>query len=614
MRKFISNVAKIYSFSEISSSFNENTEDIVDFLNETFGPGLVSFSDPSSAFVGEKITDGPNTFYTIRVDASRDLKFLDNSGISKISDSLVGYSIVFDDLNTLNGSLENPIEFKRTFRYITSPSLVSSAYSFEDVLAVYVNGTPLYNSEFLIENNEGNRRLVIRKVRFGKIFPLPKDKNGIFFKELIENTGVPKNDLVSRLKDENGYVVLEFPFLKTKITDKELALEIITGTNNKTYYNIPRNFPKYRSGAFYREDELTPGVIRVNLGGLESLISSSDKVRFFFVSKAIKRSSSSLVKKYSVGVDNLSEETSSTKEIFALDERSGEFIKINEALYPSSSNVIVFNYTAGEFDLLDSVLPYSHAPIYFGDILYRPPLRVFRNLDYVNNVSVFGHWGFTWKGALTSPKQIYIKNDLIPANAITIYDNQNNLVSLISSKGVQAMVSASTQGMLLGTINPLNGSITIDPQIKTPFDRLRSLYLGSTITNPVVYSLRNMTFTNNGTVLLPIVILNQGQVLRLYGSEFVLRATNPSNFNTVPPPDISIVVFYGATQQVLVNYPSTEIRQIQVDGKSIYKNVDFNSPILYTHSNSVPGIVYIKFSISDIVLEMILANIYAFAS
>jgi len=612
MRKFISNVAKIYSFSEISSSFNENTEDIVDFFTETFGSGLVSFFDPSSAFIGEKIIDGPNTFYTIRVDESKELKFLDSLGISKISDNLIRYSIIFDDLNVLNGSLENPIEFKKTFRYITSPSLISSSHSFEDILAVYVNGTPLYNSEFLIENDGGTRRLVIRKIRFGKIFPTPKDKNGVFFKELIEETGISKNDLVNKLKDRDGYIVLEFPFFKTKITDKELVLEIITSTNNKTYYNIPKNFPKYRNGAFYKDDEYAPGVIKINLGSIESLISGSDKVRFFFVSKAIKRNSSPLVNKYSVGIGNLSEETSSTKEIFVLDERSGEFLKINEALYSSYSDVIMFNYNTGEFDILDSVLPYSHAPVYFGDISYRPPLRVFRDLDYVNNVSVFGYWGFTWKGNLMSSKQIYIKNYFIPANAITAYDNQNNLVSLISSKSVQAQVSDDDQGILLGTIDPSDGSVTIDPQIKTPFDRLRNLYLSSTITNPTVYSLYNMTFSENGTVLLPIAVLEQGQVLRLYGSEFILRATNTSNYTTVLPPDISIVVSYGSTQQVLVTYRSADIGQTQIDGKSVYKNVDFNSPVLYTNNNSVPGVVYIKFSIFNTILEMFLANIYAF--
>jgi hypothetical protein len=611
MKKFISNVARIYSFSEISSSFNENTEDIVDFFTETFGSGLVSFFDPSPYFIGEKITDGPNTFYTIRIDESKELKFLDGLGISKISDSLVRHSIIFDDLNVLNGSSENPIEFKKTFRYINS-SLRSSNHSFEDILAVYVNGTPLYNSEFLVENNGGIRRLIIRKVRFGKIFPLPKDKNGSFFKELIEDEGVSKSDLVSKLMDENGYIVLEFPFLKTKITDKELVLELITSARNRAYYNIPKNFPKYKNGAFYKDDEYIPGVIKISLGNIESLIASSDKVRFFFVSKAIKRNSSPFVKKYSVGVSNLSEETGSTKEIFVLDERSGEFLKINEALYSSPSDVIVFNYTTGEFDLLDYVLPYSHAPVYFGDISYRPPLRVFRDLDYVNNVSILGHWGFTWKGTLTSPKQIYIKNDLIPTNALTVYDNQNNLVSLISSKSAQSKISGDNQGILLGTIDPSNGSITIDSQIKTPFDRLRNLYLSSEITNPIAYSLHNMIFTNDGTVLLPIAVLTRGQVLRLYGSEFILRATNNSNSTTVPPPDISIVVLYETTQQVLAIYQSAEIAQTQMDGKNVYKNVDFNSPTLYTHNSSVPGIVYLKFSISNTTLEIFLANIYAF--
>jgi hypothetical protein len=614
MKKFLSNPAKIYRFSEISSSFNENTDDVTTLFSSTFGSGLLSFLDPSSSFSGEKITDGPNTFYTIRVDGEQKLKFIDQRGISEISDNLVRYSILFDDLNVLNGSEGNPIEFKKTFRYVrsssTSPSK-SSNYSFEDILAIYVNGTPLYNSEFTIENNSGNRRLVLRRIRFGKIFPTPKDKNGKFFKNLIEETGVTKLDLQSKLEDENGYILLEFPFLKTKITDKELVLEVISSTNTKRYYNIPKNFPKYKNGAFYKDDEYTPHLIKVNLGDLKASLSDSDRVRFFFVSKAIKRTSGNLAKKYYVGVDNLSPETSSTKEIFVLDERTGEFLKIDEASYPSVSDLIVFNYQTGEFDILASVLPYSYAPVYFGNISYYPPLKVFRDLDYVNNVSVFGHWGFTWKGNLTSAKNVFIINDSHIDNANATYDNQSNLINLLSSYKIQAGVNES-QGILLGTINPSTGSITLDSQIKTPFDRLKDLYMRTTISKPMVYTIRSMSFSSSGTVSIPITILRNGQVFRLYGSEFILRVTDYGG-NFIPVPiDISIVVTYGATQQTLVVYSSTDLSANQEFGRNIYKNVNFSSPISYTHNSSTNGIVYLTFNISNIVLELQLVNIYAF--
>lgn len=614
MKKFLSNTAKIYSFSELSSSFNENTDDITTLFSSTFGSGLLSFSDPSSLFVGEKITDGSNVFYTISINSGQALKFIDQKGISEISDNLVRYSIPFDDLHVLNGSEGNPIEFKKTFRYVrsssTSPSK-SSNYSFEDILAVYLNGTPLYNSEFTIENNNGNRRLVIRRARFGKIFPTPKNKNGKFFKDLIEETGVSKLDLQNKLEDENGYILLEFPFLKTKITDKELVLEVISNTNTRRYYNIPKNFPKYKNGAFYKDDEYTPNLIKVNLGDLRSLLSDSDRVRFFFVSKAIKRSSGNLVKKYYVGADNLSPETSSTKEIFALDERTGEFLKIDEASYPSISDLIVFNYQTGEFDILVSVLPYSYAPVYFGNISYYPPLKVFRDLDYVNNVSVFGHWGFTWKGNLTSAKNIFIINDSYIDNANSTYDNQSNLINLVSSYKIQANVNDS-QGILLGTLNPPTGSLTLDSQIKTPFDRLKNLYMSTTISKPLVYTIRNMVFSDSGTISIPITILKNGQVFTLYGAEFILRATDYGG-NFIPVPfDISIVVTYGSTQHTLVVYRSIDLSANQEFGRNIYRNVNFNSPIYYTHSSSTSGIVYLTFNLSNIVLDLNLANIYSF--
>jgi hypothetical protein len=614
MKKFLSNTAKLYSFSEISSSFNENTDDITTLFSSTFGSGLLSFSDPSSSFSGERITEGVNTFYTIRVNSGHKLKFIDQRGISEISDTLVRYSIPFDDLHVLNGSEGNPIEFRKTFRYVrsssTSPSK-SSNYSFEDILAVYVNGTPLYNSEFSIENNNGNRRLVLRRVRFGKIFPTPKDKDGKFFKDLIEETGVTKLNLQNKLEDEHGYITLEFPFLKTKITDKELVLEVISSTNTRKYYNIPKNFPKYRNGAFYKDDEYIPNLIKVNLGDLRTNISDSDKVRFFFVSKAIKRSSGNLSKKYYVGVDNLSPETSSTKEIFALDERTGEFLKIDEASYPSISDLIVFNYQTGEFDISASVLPYSYAPVYFGNIAYYPPLKVFRDLDYVNNVSVFGHWGFTWKGNLTSAKNVFIANDFYVDNANSTYDNQSNLINLVSSYKIQTNVNDS-QGILLGTLNPSTGSFTLDSQIKTPFDRLKDLYMRTTISKPFVYTIRSMSFSNNGTISIPITMLTNGQIFRLYGAEFILRATDYGG-NFIPTPvDISIVVTYGTTQQTLVVYRSTDLSANQDFGRNIYKNVNFNSPISYTHNNPTTGIVYLTFNISNIVLELQLVNIYAF--
>jgi hypothetical protein len=614
MKKFLSNTAKIYSFSEISSSFNENTDDVTTLFSSTFGSGLLSFSDPSSLFFGEKITEGSITFYTIGVNSGQKLKFIDQMGISEISDSLIRYSILFDDLRVLNGSEGNPIEFKKTFRYVrsssTSPSK-SSTYSFEDILAIYVNGTPLYNSEFTIENVNGNRRLVIRRVRFGKIFPTPKNKNGEFFKDLIEETGVSKLNLQTNLEDENGYILLEFPFLKTKITDKELVLEVISSTNTRRYYNIPKNFPKYRNGAFYKDDEYIPNLIKVNLGDLKTSLSESDRVRFFFVSKAIKRTSGSLAKKYYVGVDNLSPETSSTKEIFVLDERTGEFLKIDEASYHSISDLIVFNYQTGEFDILASVLPYSYAPVYFGNISFYPPLKVFRDLDYVNNVSIFGHWGFTWKGNLSSAKNVFIINDSHTDNANATYDNQSNLINLVSSYKIQADINDS-QGILLGTINPSTGSITLDSQIKTPFDRLKDLYMQATISKPMVYTIRNMVFSNSGAISIPITILTNDQVFRLYGAEFILRATDYGG-NFIPVPiDISIIVTYGATQHTLAVYSSTDLSANQEFGRNIYKNVNFSAPISYTHNNPANGIVYLTFNISNIVLELQLVNIYAF--
>jgi hypothetical protein len=614
MKKFLSNTAKIYSFSELSSSFNENTDDVTTLFSSTFGSGLLSFSDPSSLLYGEKIIEGSNTFYTIGINSGQKIKFIDQKGISEISDTLIRYSIPLDDLHVLNGSENNPIEFEKTFRYIrpssTSPSK-SSSYSFEDILAVYVNGTPLYNSEFTVENINGRRRLVIRRARFGKIFPTPKNKRGEFFKDLIEEAGVSKSDLQNKLEDESGYTLLEFPFLKTKITDKELVLEVISNTNTRRYYNIPKNFPKYKNGAFYKDDEYIPSLIKVNLGDLKSQISDSDRVKFFFVSKAIKRSSGSIAKKYYVGVDNLSPETSSTKEIFVLDERIGEFLKIDEALYPSVFDLIVFNYQTGEFDVLASVLPYSYAPVYFANISYYPPLKVFRDLDYVNNVSIFGHWGFTWKGNLTSAKNVFITNDSYIDNANSAYDNQSNLINLVSSYKIHANVNDS-QGILLGTLNPSTGSLTLDSQIKTPFDRLKDLYMSTTISKPLVYTIRYMTFSNSGTISIPITILTSGQVFRLYGAEFILRATDYGG-NFIPAPiDISIVVVYGSTQQILAVYRAADLSANQEFGINIYQNINFASPISYTHSSPTTGIVYLTFNISNIVLELHLANIYSF--
>ncbi len=615
MKKFSANTAKIYSFSEISSSFNENMEDIIALFSSTFGSGLISSFVPSSAFWGERIEESSNTFYTVGISSNQKLRFIDQQGISEISDTLVRYSITFDDLNVLNGSAENPVEFKKTFKYVKSSSsnpARSSAHSFEDILAVYVNGTPLYNSEFSIENNNGIRRLVFRKVRFGKIFPSPKDKNGKFFKDLIEDSGgVSKANLQSRLEDSEGYIVLEFPFLKTKITDKELVLEVIKNTNSKRYYNIPRNFPKYRNGAFYIEDRQIPGIIRINLGGLRSMLDSTDKVRFFFVSKAIKRGSGNLVKKYSVGLSGLSPETSSFKEIFALDERTGEFLKIDDAIYSSITEPVVFNYQTGEFDILTSVLPYSYAPIYFGDVVYYPPLKVSRNIDYVNNISIFGHWGFTWKGSLTSPKNIYLKNEYFVDNASSAYDSQNNLVALVSSYQAHPYANDS-QGLLLGTIDPINGSITLSSSIQTPFDRLRDLCTANFNATPLVYSLRNQTFSSNGTISIPILTLVRNQVLKFYGVEFVLRSINPQNGSLTAPPSISLVVDYGSGRYTLASYSSTQLGQQMVENLSVYKNLQFDNPTLYTHTNSVPGVVYLTFNISNIVLEIYLASVYVF--
>ena len=610
MKKLLSNVAKIYSFSEISSSFNENTDDLVDVFTSTFGSGLLSFSDPSSLIIGEKIIDGPDTFFTIRVDENQEIKFIDDNGISKISDELVRYSIVFDELNPLNGSQSNPIEFSGSFRYVPSfNSFRSSNHSLEDILAIYVNGTPLYNSEFTIEDDSGVRKLVLNRVRFGKIFPSPKDKNGKFFKYLIENNGVSKADLNNKLKGNDGYVLLEFPFIKTRITDKELVLEVTSSTNNKRYYHIPKNFPKYKNGSFYREDEYSPELLKINLGDLESNLQSGDKVRFFFISKALKRNSSTLVKKYFVGLDNLSPETIITKEIFMLDERIGEFLKLDESLYSSLSDLVVFNFQTGEFDISSSVLPHSNSSVYFGDIAYSPPLKIFRGLDYVNNISIFGHWGATWKGDIDQSKNVYIRNIPIVDSASSAYDSQSSLISLISSYKIFPQLNDISQGTLLGTINQ-DGSIVFDSQVKTPFNRLKDLYLQSTILKPIVFGFQNMIFNTDGVYLIPIMVLLQGQTLRFYGAEFVLRALNSQGSLLVTPPDISVIVDTGSSQQTIITY--TSLGQTSVSGNNVYKNVNFNNPISYTHNDSDPGVVYFKFNISGTILEIYLANFYAF--
>jgi hypothetical protein len=312
-----------------------------------------------------------------------------------------------------------------------------------------------------------------------------------------------------------------------------------------------------------------------------------------------------------VGLSNLSPETSSLKEIFVLDERTGEFIKIDDAIYSSVTEPVIFNYQTGEFDVLTSVLPYSYAPIYFGNIVYYPPLKVSRDLDYVNNVSIFGHWGFTWKGSLSSPKNVYLKNEHFVDSAGSAYDSQNNLVNLISSHQVQSSINDS-QGILLGTINPTDGSITLSSSIKTPFDRLRDLCTANFNATPIVYSLRNLTFSNNGTVSLPILTLVQNQVLKFYGVEFVLKATNPQNGNLVSPPSFSVVVDYGSGRHTLASYSSTQLSQQIVGNLSVYKNLQFDNPILYTHTSSTPGVVYITFSISNIILDIYLASVYVF--
>jgi hypothetical protein len=182
---------------------------------------------------------------------------------------------------------------------------------------------------------------------------------------------------------------------------------------------------------------------------------------------------------------------------------------------------------------------------------------------------------------------------------------------LVSSYKIQADVNDS-QGILLGTINPSTGSITLDSQIKTPFDRLKDLYMQATISKPMVYTIRNMVFSNSGAISIPITILTNGQVFRLYGAEFILRATDYGG-NFIPVPiDISIIVTYGTTQHTLAVYSSTDLSANQEFGRNIYKNVNFSAPISYTHNNPANGIVYLTFNISNIVLELQLVNIYAF--
>jgi hypothetical protein len=119
-----------------------------------------------------------------------------------------------------------------------------------------------------------------------------------------------------------------------------------------------------------------------------------------------------------------------------------------------------------------------------------------------------------------------------------------------------------------------------------------------------------MIFNTDGVYLIPIMVLLQGQTLRFYGAEFILRALNSQSGLLVTPPDISVIVDTGSSQQTMITY--TSLGQTSVGGNNVYKDVNFNNPISYTHNDSDPGVVYFKFNISGTILEIYLANFYAF--
>jgi hypothetical protein len=554
MRKFLPNNVRFFKFSDIGNLTNDNVDYLYTLVKNTFTEGYFSSQNPNSVLSTKVLTFSTTEKRAgIFLNGNSEFTLLSSGGVSKTyGNKLIKQTVFFDEVHPVNGSILNKVQLENKSLFVDNTLNYSNIYSSRHFYALYLNGTLQEASSVTVDEQGNYLNFGFTVVKAGSIEPTPAKLNGEFSKNLVENNLTYNNFLQDFCNNDKTSCFLEFPYLNVELTDKALVLEVIPSSSVRTYYHIPKDVPLYQHGAFFTATDTNIYKIKVNLGSIN--ISSSDKVRVYFISFAYPKEKNkdlnvNFINKYNLGgYKNLSSQTFSNSLILALDENSGTFLNLSSISATSVGSILNLDIASGTVEISSSVLPYPSAKIYFRDIYYSPPLQISRNIDYSNNLTIYGYAGNTFPITLGNTYNLYVANTINFDIVNTVQNSFSQITNLLSSYTyLPNFILLSTSqlpppgyifvGSLSSSATPTESvSLSIDPNFYTPYTRLQTI--ASNINPPPKWrslninklSLSTQASTNVAVSLMSIPV---GKTLNFKGFSFIGRVIDLSN-NDVP--------------------------------------------------------------------------------
>lgn len=621
MRRFLPNDTKIFKLSELASIINDNTDKTYEVIRNTFSEGYLGNDAPEETIEAKIVTIGTDKYLGIYI---KDKKFslLLNGGVSEaLPNKLIKQSTFFDEVNSINGTALNKIQIENKSLFVDTLLEFSNTYSSPHFYCLQLNGMYQEVANMLIEANNEDIFVGFTKVKAGAIYPFPKKLNGTFSRELVENTLTYSNFLYDFCAGNKDACILSFPYLNVDVSDKALVLEVTDSFNTKKYYHIPKDLPVYSHNAFFVNSDEDIYSIKISFGDIQ--INSTDKVSLYFASFAVPQDFSNnvtdlFVRKYRLqNFKNLDTDTNRFLLLLSLDEVSGTFFNLSLLNTQYASSGIDIELSSGSVEISTSLLPYPSAKVYFSDVYYVPPIQLYRTLDYVNNVTIYGYAGNLVPVNLGSSYNIYVKNVKNYDLAYSFLNSSSYIENILSSYsyipkfllvGNDSGVNLSDDSyIVVGTVttamSPETASLNISPFFTTPFERLQTIANSG---NKIIW--RNISIikeslnsSSNYLIVLPLLHIPYQQKFSFKGFSFIGNVLGnsislPANFT------IRFTVLQNNSPIVYKIFPNvgeynTGINPYIYEMQNLSNNLNYFS---YTNNDvTLPSVFQVEFILSE---------------
>jgi len=615
MKKFNPTELKFLRSSDVLNLSNINTDDLLDAVRRVFGNGYFGEEQLTNVLKFEVNNIGFKYFLNVSLNNGKSFSFLDEIGFSKYyTNECVTYSVIYDENNPVNGSISNPITIPNSILSADNvPSYSNGLFSF-----VYVNGHPQLTTDYSSTQTLNNTNVYFSKIRQGKVSPLPKNKDGIFNKDIVTKITWAnfKNEFCINQDPSECYI--EFPLMNCSVTNKDLVLQIESNINNNLnvyYYHVPKDVPLYNTQILYKVSEDSPNKIYLYLNSLS--INDNDYVSFYFLEKLSSKQFSSnnvTVSQFSLPTENLSPETLNYINVLVLDKTNGTLKNLSNLSALLAVNVLQINLD-GTININSGFLPSPDASVYAFDYIISPPLPILTNLDMPNNVTVAGKFG----GSIEIPNpttsqqyKLYVKNIEVPELGQTFYNSLSKKTSQVSVLNIRphflivpSNQTANNDYILLGQITVNNqSSINFSPSANaiTPYQNM--INIAQSINPPPKWrtvSIYNTLFQSGSSneITIPIlsVVDQLNKTTSIKSISLKLRVYTSSGSTFVDTPfTLKIEILSGnnslsSFDLVSSSSPgSTSSQQIfNFNFSNLFNN---NSILSYTYTNSSPTSPY----------------------